>query len=257
MHLFHSTKTKSKAWLRKTAQSREDLRGMYKLYREAKEKEGIRPDNEWNADESGYRVGVVESGVTVWTYREIKTVESLNPDNRTLVTVMEAISAAGRTIPPFIILPGILLRVKHLDNCLADETALATSPNGYTDDQLSLDWFDHWEKHSRPLDHNEKRLLLVDNHGSHCTIEFFQRCVAANVILFLLPPHTTHYCQPLDVGIFQICKHFHQVDILRSINYGAVDYATLDFLDGLWYIRERALTKANILSSWKNTGLSP
>jgi hypothetical protein len=143
MQLFHSTKTKSKAWLRKVAQNREDLRGIYALYRKTKEKEGIRADNEWNADESGYRVGVVESGVTVWLYRKIKVVELINPDNRTLVIVMEVVSAAGRTIPAFVILPGKLLRVKHLDNYLADETTLATSLNGYIDDQLSLNWFNH------------------------------------------------------------------------------------------------------------------
>ena len=77
--------------------------------------------------------------------------EALNPDNRVLVTVVEATSASGRSIPGFVILPGKLLRVKHLDSCLDDQTMLNTSPNGYIDDQLALDWFDHWEKHSRPL----------------------------------------------------------------------------------------------------------
>ena len=167
---------------------------MYDLYREVKEKEGILPDNEWNADESGYRVGVVESGVTVWTYCEIKVVEALNPDDRTLVTVVEGISAAGKKIPPFVILPGQLVQAQHVSNCLDDDTIVTTSPNGYTDDQISLEWFDHWEKHSRPHNSEETRLLLLDNHGSHCTEEFFERCVQANVILFLLPPYTTHCC---------------------------------------------------------------
>lgn len=255
--LFHCVRTRSKAWVRKAAQKREDIRELYKMYRDVKEKEGILDDNEWNGDESGYRVGVVESGVHVWTYVDIPTVEAANPDNRTLVTVFEAISASGKKTPAFVILPGQLIRIKHLTNSLDDGTILATSPNGYTDDQISLEWFDHWEQHSRPYNHEEKRLLLLDNHGSHCTVEFFQRCVAANVILFLLPPHSTHYCQPLDVGIFQICKHFHQVDILRRVNYGAVDYNTLDFLNGLRYIRERAMTESNIRAAWRKSGLNP
>ena len=88
---------------------------MYNLYRKTKEEEGIYADNEWNADESVFRVGVVQSGKTVWTYIDIKVVEALNPDDCTLVTIVEAISAAGRTIPAFVILSGQLLKVKHLD----------------------------------------------------------------------------------------------------------------------------------------------
>ena len=193
-HLFHSVKTTSKAWARKAAQQKDDIRKMYDLYLKTKEEEGIYADNEWNADESGFRVGVVQSGKTVWTYVDIKVVESLNPDDCTLVTVVEAISAAGRSIPAFVILSGQLLRVKHLDNRLDDATVLTTSLSGYTDNQLSLEWFKHWERNTRPLYQAEKRLLLLDNYRSHCTVEFFEGCVAANVLLFLLPPYTTHYC---------------------------------------------------------------
>ena len=132
--IFHCVRTHSKAWSRKAAQKREDIRRLYNLYREVKEKEGILDDNEWNGDESGYRVGVVESGVPVWTYVDIPVVESTNPDNRELVTVFEAISAAGKKIPPFVILPGQLIRQKHLDNCLDNGTVLVTSPNSYTND---------------------------------------------------------------------------------------------------------------------------
>jgi hypothetical protein len=68
---------------------------MYELYRQTKENEGIHNDTEWNADETGYRVGVVQSGVTTWAYVDINIIEALNPDDRTLVTVFNAISTAG------------------------------------------------------------------------------------------------------------------------------------------------------------------
>ncbi|KAK4095700.1 DDE-domain-containing protein [Parathielavia hyrcaniae] len=250
-------RTKSKAWVRKQAQRKDDLRRMFTVYRGVKRRERITPDNVWNGDGTGYRVGVVESGQVVWTYTDITVVESTNPELRDLVTVIEAISAAGHKVPPFSILPGQLLKVKHIDNTLDDGSSLTTSPSGYTDDQIALEWFDHWERNSRPFNREEERLLVLDNHGSHCTIEFFQRCVTANVILFLLPPHTTHLVKPLDVGIFQICKHVHQQHILKQVNYGVVDYGKENFLDGLRYIREKAMTKNNNESAWRKSGLSP
>jgi hypothetical protein len=254
---FRAVKTRAKAWARKAAQGRAEMKGFFELYKQTKEKNNIYPDNEWNGDESGYRVGVLDKSEYVWTFAEIHAVESTDPEVRQLVTVMEAISAAGRTIPPFVILPGVDIKVAHVANDLCNGTAIATSPNGYTDDQLALDWFDHFEAHTRPLDSTESRLLLLDNHGSHCTIEFHQRCLNANVVLFLLPPHSTHLVQPLDVGVFQVCKHYHQKDIRKRLAYGGVDYGKLDFLNGLFSIRAKAMKSSTIESSWEKAGLVP
>ena len=48
----------------------------------------------------------------------------------------------------------------------------------------------------------EKRLLVVDGHNSHFSMEFLQFCSHNQIELFCLPPHTTHILQPLDVGLF-------------------------------------------------------
>jgi hypothetical protein len=134
---------------------------------------------------------------------------------------------------------------------------LATSPNGYSDDQIALEWLGHFIKCTIPVDPLQKRLLLVDNHGSHLTIEFFQMCQDNAIVLFPLPPKTTHKLQPLDVGVFQSYKHFHQMSLLRQINYGAVDYNKVDFLNGLYFIRKRTFKKQTILSAWAKCGLRP
>ncbi|KAE8740511.1 hypothetical protein FOCC_FOCC013983 [Frankliniella occidentalis] len=44
-------------------------------------------------------------------------------------------------------------------------------------------------------------LLVVDNVGSHFTLETINMCKDNGVTLFTLPPDTTHKTQPLDVGI--------------------------------------------------------
>lgn len=45
--------------------------------------------------------------------------------------------------------------------------------------------------------------------------------------------------------------------MLKLVDYGVVDYGKVDFLNGLTYIRKRALKKSTILSAWKKCGLYP
>ena len=46
-------------------------------------------------------------------------------------------------------------------------------------------------------------MLLTDGHKSHLTLEVVDLCIKNEVILFCLPPHTTHALQPLDVAVPQ------------------------------------------------------
>ena len=45
-------------------------------------------------------------------------------------------------------------------------------------------------------------LLITDSHKSHETREVLVLAHQHQIILFSLPPHTTHKLQPLDVAIF-------------------------------------------------------
>jgi hypothetical protein len=47
-------------------------------------------------------------------------------------------------------------------------------------------------------------MLVMDGHGSHLTIEFVGYCYRLDVKIsvFLLPAHSTHILQPLDIGVF-------------------------------------------------------
>lgn len=45
-------------------------------------------------------------------------------------------------------------------------------------------------------------VLFIDGHHSHLTLELIQSAKSKGVHLFVLPPHTTHLLQPLDVGVY-------------------------------------------------------
>ena len=45
-------------------------------------------------------------------------------------------------------------------------------------------------------------LLIYNGHGSHTTLSWIDHARTNNMILYCLPPHTTHRLQPLNVGCF-------------------------------------------------------
>jgi hypothetical protein len=66
-------------------------------------KYGIRPDDIWNFDETGFMMGVIASGMVVIGTDRRGRPKSVQPVNREWITVIQAINAEGQAIAPFII----------------------------------------------------------------------------------------------------------------------------------------------------------
>ena len=76
--------------------------------------------------------------------------------------------------------------------------------NGWMDLKLFRDWFvSHFLTYApteRPL------LLLMDGCSSHFCPEMVKIAAMQQVVLFVLPPHTTQVSQPLDKVVFSALK---------------------------------------------------
>ena len=57
---------------------------------------------------------------------------------------------------------------------LDGDILLATSPTGYSNDELALKWLQHFERHSRKTQLGVWRLLILDGYGLHLTYEFYE-----------------------------------------------------------------------------------
>jgi hypothetical protein len=206
------------------------------------------------------------SGRLVFTLAEISAVYMADPDLRELLTSLESINAVGESAAPMLILPGAILLEKHFNNNIDDSVLFATSEtgSGYISDMLMLDWLEYWEKQTRPKARTrakkdappaEWRMLIFDGHSSHMTIEFINYCWECKVIPFLLPLHTTHLLQPLDVGVFQLMKQHHQNLLAEQVRFGGMEYTKMDFLDAYQEIRNLTMKKKTILHAWEKAGL--
>jgi hypothetical protein len=83
---------------------------------------------------------------------------------------------------------------------------IAVSDNGWTTDELGLEWVKHFNQHTKSRTKGTYRLLILDGHSSHATPEFDQYCADNKIITLCMPPHTSHLLQLLDVGCFSHLK---------------------------------------------------
>lgn len=255
--IFKRTKSNTRDARRKSMQDRSHIVGFYEGWKDTIIDIGVKLENTWNFDETGFQIGYLKKGTFVWTFEVIE--EAILTDSHDLVSItgVEAISAAGEVIAPFLILPGVNLPVRWFKNNLDEEATITTSPTGYITDVLAHEWVRHFERLTRPAVPGDVRLLLMDGCENHFTEEIFFFCHQHNIVLFPLPPHLTHFLQPLDVGVFGIYKYWHQHVLYREIADGAIDFGKVDFLFHFQEIRKRTFKKSTILSAWAKCGLFP
>lgn len=54
------------------------------------------------------------------------------------ITAVEGVSASGKVIPPFLIIPGVRIQVRWVTNDLREGTTITTSPKGYINDIIAI-----------------------------------------------------------------------------------------------------------------------
>lgn len=97
-------------------------------------------------------------------------------------------------------------------------SAMAMSDSGWTNSSIFLTYMkDHFLKYVARPDKDQPLWLIMDGHASHCTIEAIEWARQNNIILFILPPHTSHALQPLDVGCFGPFKSVYYAECSRFI----------------------------------------
>jgi hypothetical protein len=70
-----------------------------------------------------------------------------------------------------------------------------------------IQWFKEFIKHVREIRKLEGPIILCfDGHKSHISNELIDLALANNIRLNLLPPHSSHEWQPMDVGVFGPAK---------------------------------------------------
>jgi len=178
----------------------------FELVRNTINKYGITLEDIYNFNEAGFQMGQISASRVVTDTERLGRPKQVKPTNTEWVTLTQGACADGSTVPPFLVFKGKEFNHAWFYQGLPSTWAFTVSPNGWTTDQIGLQWIRHFEKHTRLKTVGSKRLLILDNHGSHTTPEFRTFCEDNNIILLWMPPRSSHLLQPLDVGCFSPLK---------------------------------------------------
>ena len=253
---LYKVKRKPLAAERKNAHDLKLLIGHFEKNQEVVNKYGINPKDQWNFDETGFRIGMARSDWII-TADSARQSYSSDPSNRESLTAVECINGVGQDIPPFLIVSSINILAPWVKNDLSNDVVISTAESGCTNDWLSLQWIKHFDKHTEKIREGAWRLLIMDGYRSHHTREFLEYCETKNIIPFGLPSHTTHLLQPLDVCVFQPLKHWHSEAVNEAIQNGDQTFSKVEFLNAFSKFRSLAFKPSTIQSAWRKTGLIP
>ena len=140
---------------------------------------------------------------------------------------------------------------------LNQDERIAVTDTGYTNDQLTYQWIQHFEKATRARMRGNWRMLICDGFGSHLTFEMVKFCEENGILLFFLPPHTSHLLQPLDVGVFNVYKHHHSEAIESATLTGCSKFTKQDFLAAINSIRAKTFKSSTVQLGFRLSGIWP
>ncbi|KAM5521604.1 pogo transposable element with krab domain [Fusarium oxysporum f. sp. phaseoli] len=136
-------------------------------------------------------------------FRKARKTKISAAGNREWITVIQAINAEGQSIAPFIIGAGQYHLANWYRECdLPGDWVIATSQNGWTNNELGLEWLKHFDRSTTKRSNARYRLLILDGHESHHSADFERYCKENKIITLCMPAHASHLLQPLDVGCF-------------------------------------------------------
>ena len=165
---------------------------------------GIALEDIYNFDETGYAMGLVATAKVVTRADMVGKPFLIQPGNREWVTTIECINSSGWALPPCIIFKGkVHIEGWYQDEALPHDWRIEVSQNGWTTDEIGLQWLQNlFIPATNGCTAGDYCLLVLDGHGSHLTPQFDKVWSENNIIPICMPPHSSHLLQSLNVGCF-------------------------------------------------------
>jgi hypothetical protein len=184
--------------------------------------------------------------------------KSVQPGNLEWITVIQAINAEGQSIAPFIIGAGQYHLANWYRECnLPGDWVIATSQNGWTNNELGLEWLKHFDRSTTNRSTGPYRLLILDGHESHHSADFERYCKENKIITLCMPAHASHLLQPLDVGCFGPLKQAYGREIEHLIRCSITHISKTEFFSAFYAAFKATFTESNIRGGFRGAGLAP
>ncbi|EED12730.1 conserved hypothetical protein [Talaromyces stipitatus ATCC 10500] len=159
------------------------IQGHFDRVRDIISEYGILPEDIYNFDETGFAMGLCATAKVITGSDRYAQPKLLQPGNREWVTAIEATNSTGWALPSYVIFKAKKnVRLGWFDE-LPDDWRINISDNGWTTDQIGLEWL---KTHFIPLTSGRTlgtySMLILDGHGSYLTAEFDRTCTDHKII---------------------------------------------------------------------------
>ncbi|KAG2381943.1 hypothetical protein C9374_005735 [Naegleria lovaniensis] len=241
--------------LRKKQQDPALVNKFFTVLEECISQHDILPHRVYCCDEACIVKGTPSNHLTLARLqREHLRKENLTVQGECLSSMLVCFNAAGKSLPPFYVLNETFLNgdSHHCNKMPSD--GLDASASGHSTPSIFKQWFEqHFLKNcsrQRPV------ILLLDSHASHVNFEMLQIAKEHNVILFALPPHTSHHFQPFELTMCQPLETVFE-QFSREQTRDEIVWTTKELLELLCLAQEKAMTKSNIILGFANSCIYP
>ena len=183
--------------------------------------------------------------------------------SREFISLLTCICANGSALPPALIYKEDSKTLQDTwveDVTSRDEAFFAVSSKKWSCDAIGLNWLTQiFQRYTGKKAGNRRRLLIVDGHSNHVNIKFINKCDELRILFLVLPSHSTHRLQPLNVSLFKPLASFYTsgLNILLNNNLGMVSITKRAFWTVFLPAWKQAFTPENIASDFEKTGIFP
>jgi hypothetical protein len=129
------------------------------------------------------------------------------------------------------------------------------SDSGYTNKEISLIFLNYIILHTNARLNKPLKVLLIDRHSSYIDPKFTLKATAYNIHLYPFPSYLTYVLQPLDVGVFQLYKHWYKKAVQHTIRNLDLNYNVASFMHDMQEIRAETFKKGTIYSAFWKAGI--
>ena len=211
----------------------------------------------YNWDEKGFLIGQARTLKRIMTkqlYDSGRITAAKQDSSREFISLLASICADGTALPPALIYKGASgdLQDTWMEDLGEKEQAFfASSANGWSSNAFGLAYLKQvFDPSTHSKAGHKRRLLIVDGHSSHVNMKFIRTCDRLKILLMILPPHSTHRLQPLDVGLFSPLTTYYsqQINKLLMESQGLMRLTKRDFWLLFYKAWKQAFTVKNVRS---------
>jgi hypothetical protein len=213
-------------------------------------------DRIWNMDETGLQLDVKPRKVIAT--KGTKHLHSRTSGNRETITVIACVSAAGKALPPHIIVKGKTQRsLMGFNTEVAPQgTNWSWSETGWTKQGLAKLWFTN--TFLANIGPDRPQVLVLDGHDSHNFLEMIELARENQIEIVELPSHTSNWLQPCDRTLFKPLKDYYREEAQELMSkFPGIVTCRSNFTGLFVKAWEKSMTNDNIVSGFKACGIHP